>query len=529
MPSGPPAHLPQYTLLWWRGLEHWYNNRDYLQAVDDFQAAVDCFQWEDDNTEEEEEEEDAFDCIRALCRDNGDSNNSHLKQDKEKSDLAPLLLFLSGCRLDAEQPDKARRCLVRCLRIVDPSRQSLPSPLLSMKTSLFIKAVQELLHSFEDSIHQQADERAMEQSRKVVEWAMEKLPTVHWRNSYQRPGFLDPSIVSKPVYIDNDNDGDNNANNNNDDDDDDEIEERPTHTDGETERTSPPQRPQWASVLEENYNAILQEYIHLAGGGKTDRTTLSLPHLDCHHYMPSHWPSVGDAVHRDGAGAHDGSVVNDSGAWHEAVLWGAGGRPSLAPFTSGMLRQYAPDAVHLAETGGGEVLFSVLAPGTHIRPHCGTTNLRLTAHLGLVVPPSESSESVSTGRCAIRVADRWHEWKPGKVLIFDDSYEHEVRNDSDQVRVVLLIRFWHPHADRNALEEALEAKHSDGLSRYNPPTPRDGMSGDGKVTDRAMERTKCEHCWGTGYQSLHVVGVNEERPMVICSCGAPINDAEQYW
>ncbi len=32
--------------------------------------------------------------------------------------------------------------------------------------------------------------------------------------------------------------------------------------------------------------------------------------------------------------------------------------------------------------------FSRITPGTKIIPHCGPTNFRLTAHLGLVVPPN---------------------------------------------------------------------------------------------------------------------------------------------
>ncbi|CAE7378993.1 Asph [Symbiodinium microadriaticum] len=43
-------------------------------------------------------------------------------------------------------------------------------------------------------------------------------------------------------------------------------------------------------------------------------------------------------------------------------------------------------------------------------------------------------------------------------MIFDDSFEHEVRNHAGSTRVVLLIRFWHPSLDTSekrdmALEE----------------------------------------------------------------------------
>ena len=93
-----------------------------------------------------------------------------------------------------------------------------------------------------------------------------------------------------------------------------------------------------------------------------------------------------------------------------------------------------PEAISLAMAGGGETLFSVLRPGTHLRPHCGSTNTRLTCHLGLVVPRG----------CRIRAGDEWRTWKEGEVLVFDDSWEHEVRHEGESDRVVLLINFWHP-------------------------------------------------------------------------------------
>ena len=47
----------------------------------------------------------------------------------------------------------------------------------------------------------------------------------------------------------------------------------------------------------------------------------------------------------------------------------------------------------------------------------------------------------------------WRRWREGKCLVFDDSFEHEVVNDTDMSRIVLLIRFWHPRLERR--EEAL--------------------------------------------------------------------------
>ena len=82
--------------------------------------------------------------------------------------------------------------------------------------------------------------------------------------------------------------------------------------------------------------------------------------------------------------------------------------------------------------------------------------------------------------CCIRVADQWLTWKEGEVLIFDDSYEHEVINMTDSIRVVLLFRFWHPDLVQQPtlrdelLDRALRAKRREELRRYNPPVPVDG-------------------------------------------------------
>jgi aspartyl/asparaginyl beta-hydroxylase (cupin superfamily) len=95
-------------------------------------------------------------------------------------------------------------------------------------------------------------------------------------------------------------------------------------------------------------------------------------------------------------------------------------------------------------------LFSALAPKTHIPPHNGETNARLVAHLPLVIPDG----------CVLRVGFEERRWNIGEVLVFDDTIEHEARNDSDELRVVLIFDVWNPllsQAEReivNALAEA---------------------------------------------------------------------------
>jgi beta-hydroxylase len=76
--------------------------------------------------------------------------------------------------------------------------------------------------------------------------------------------------------------------------------------------------------------------------------------------------------------------------------------------------------------------FSILAPRAVIPPHRGITKGIVRAHLGLRVPRDRD-------RCWIRVGDRRLHWTEGRCLLFDDTYEHEVRNETDDERVVLLL------------------------------------------------------------------------------------------
>jgi aspartate beta-hydroxylase len=75
-----------------------------------------------------------------------------------------------------------------------------------------------------------------------------------------------------------------------------------------------------------------------------------------------------------------------------------------------------------------------MSPNTHILPHCGPTNCRLRVHLGLIIPNGTR----------IRVANEQKQWENGKLLIFDDSFEHEVWHEGTEYRLVLILDFWHP-------------------------------------------------------------------------------------
>lgn len=95
-------------------------------------------------------------------------------------------------------------------------------------------------------------------------------------------------------------------------------------------------------------------------------------------------------------------------------------------------------------------LYSSLRPGTHIVPHNGLLNTRLICHLPLIAPPG----------CRFRVGNETRTWSEGETIIFDDSIEHEARNDGTSIRIVLLFEIWRPELsaeERQALTVLYEA------------------------------------------------------------------------
>lgn len=150
--------------------------------------------------------------------------------------------------------------------------------------------------------------------------------------------------------------------------------------------------------------------------------------------------------------------LNQSARWSTYSLWRGGLRveENLArcPRTAAAL-----EAVEMADIGGlcPNAMFSALAPHTQIPPHTGETNARLVVHLPLVVPD----------HCLFRVGFDERRWRVGETMMFDDTLEHEARNDSDELRVVLIFDAWNPllsPGERRmvtAMAEAARAFHAD--------------------------------------------------------------------
>jgi beta-hydroxylase len=81
-------------------------------------------------------------------------------------------------------------------------------------------------------------------------------------------------------------------------------------------------------------------------------------------------------------------------------------------------------------------MFSVLYPGAEILPHTGPYKGCLIHHLGLKTPKND--------KCFISVDNKKYHWKDGEGILFDDTRLHYVKNNTDEIRIILLCGMIRP-------------------------------------------------------------------------------------
>ena len=159
---------------------------------------------------------------------------------------------------------------------------------------------------------------------------------------------------------------------------------------------------------------------------------------ECRALLGSQYSFYRDRGGAGAGGAHAKLVTQ--GEWSDVQLFAGCRRDeahcALCPRTAAVLAAQPSlnTVVHSSH------FVSRLTPGTHIAAHCGPSNYRLRCHLGVQVPAG----------ARIRVGDETRPWVQGKVLVFDDSFEHEVWHDGPEDegdRIVLICDIWHPDLD----------------------------------------------------------------------------------
>ncbi len=124
--------------------------------------------------------------------------------------------------------------------------------------------------------------------------------------------------------------------------------------------------------------------------------------------------------------------ITDDDRWKTFFLYGYGFEAKLGvemcPRTAALMREIP---------GMTTAMFSILSPRKHILDHRGPYKGVLRYHLGLIVPRDAEA-------CRIRVGEDFRHWQEGESMVFDDTFNHEVWNDTDETRVVLFVDVLRP-------------------------------------------------------------------------------------
>jgi aspartate beta-hydroxylase len=86
-------------------------------------------------------------------------------------------------------------------------------------------------------------------------------------------------------------------------------------------------------------------------------------------------------------------------------------------------------------------VISILDAGKHVPPHRGPYRGILRYSLSLVVPTDADGAPLSW----LRVDEHRVPWREGRGLLWDDTFEHEVRNEGPSPRVALLLDVARPN------------------------------------------------------------------------------------
>jgi ornithine lipid ester-linked acyl 2-hydroxylase len=130
--------------------------------------------------------------------------------------------------------------------------------------------------------------------------------------------------------------------------------------------------------------------------------------------------------------SRDQIEITDDDRWKTFFLYGYGFTADLGvelcPRTAALMREIP---------GMTTAMISILSPRKHILDHRGPYKGVLRYQLGVIVPEDAAS-------CRIRVGEDIRHWQEGESMIFDDTFNHEVWNDTDETRVILFVDVLRP-------------------------------------------------------------------------------------
>jgi len=91
----------------------------------------------------------------------------------------------------------------------------------------------------------------------------------------------------------------------------------------------------------------------------------------------------------------------------------------------------------------GEIKLSLILPDLPVYPRCGLTNCKIRAYMSLKI----------FGSTHMRVLNETRKLTEGKLIIFDDSFEHEIKHEGESYHLALIVDFWHPDLSESKKNE----------------------------------------------------------------------------
>lgn len=101
-------------------------------------------------------------------------------------------------------------------------------------------------------------------------------------------------------------------------------------------------------------------------------------------------------------------------------------------YTHDSAKKLCPNTIRILEQipSINGAMFSILPVNGQLTRHLDPIACSLRYHLGLDTPNSDD--------CYINIDGVSYSWRNGKALLFDETYPHYARNDSDQYRLILM-------------------------------------------------------------------------------------------
>jgi beta-hydroxylase len=107
-------------------------------------------------------------------------------------------------------------------------------------------------------------------------------------------------------------------------------------------------------------------------------------------------------------------------------------------YTHDSAKKLCPNTVKILEKipSVNGAMFSILPIGSKLTRHADPMACSLRYHLGLATPNSNN--------CFINIDGTSYSWRDGEAFLFDETYLHFAKNDSDQYRLILMCDIERP-------------------------------------------------------------------------------------